>query len=199
MKEIEFCGDVYKVHPYYCGYAASDFGCIIDIKGNVLKKIVGDDNFCYVDLDLRGLILRYGVQSFVWECFNGIISSNCVVRDCWGRSRVTRLNSLRLLKKCENGKIFRFHPFHGVYSTDFYDNIYDINKKILIKKKDKNGYYFVNLIYGRGGTPKYYVHEFIWECHNGIKPKDGVIEHINGNKKDNFPRNLRLVQQNSQK
>ena len=160
---------------------------------------MGDDNFCYVDLDWRGLRLRYRVQNFVWECFNGIVPSSCVVRDCLGRSRVTRLKSLRLLKKFENGKIFRFHPFHGVYSTDFFGNIYDMNKNILIQQKDKYGYYFVDLIYGGGETPKYYVHTFIWECYNGIKPENGVIEHINGNKKDNFPRNLRLVQQNSQK
>ena len=29
--------------------------------------------------------------------------------------------------------------------------------------------------------------------------KNGVIEHMNGNKKDNFTHNLRLVLQNSQK
>ena len=199
METFRCYGTIFKIHPYYFKYAASYFGCIIDIKGNTIKQEVGDDEYCYVDLDWRGLRLRYRVQSFVWECFNGIIPSNCVVRDSTGRSRVTQLKSLRLPKKCENGKIFRFHPFHGVYSTDFYGNIYDINKKICIQKKDKNGCYFVNLIYGRGSTPKYYIHEFIWECYNGIKPKDGVIEHINGNKKDNFPRNLRLVQQNSQK
>ena len=56
MEEIEFYGDVNKVHPYYWGYAASHFGCIIDIKGNVIKPQLDDDNYCYVDLDWRGLI-----------------------------------------------------------------------------------------------------------------------------------------------
>ena len=79
MKQIECCGAIFKIHPYYFRYAASDFGCVIDIERNVIKLQLGDDNFCYVDLDWRGLILRYRVQHFVWECFNGIVPSNCVV------------------------------------------------------------------------------------------------------------------------
>ena len=115
-----------------------------------------------------------------------------------GESRITELKRLRLLKKCENHTCFTFHPFYGIYSTDYYGNIFNINKKLCIKKKDDYGYYFVDLIYGEG-IDEYPIHQFVWECFNGIKPKNGVIEHSNGNKKDNCKHNLRLVLQNSQK
>ena len=178
MKQITHRWCIYNLHPIFYRYAASDYGHIIDIKGNPIEIKLGDDGYCYVDLDWWGV--RYRTQYFVWECFNGIVPSNCVVRDYMGESRISCLERLRLLKKYENYTCFKFHPFHDIYSTDHYGNIFDITKRLCIKKMDDYGYYFVNLNYGPQ-IYKYPIHQFVWECFNGIKPKNGVIEHINGN------------------
>ena len=63
MEQIILGGNIFKIHPYFYRYAASNYGCIIDIKGNRIKLKLGDDNYCYVDLDWWGV--RYRVQNFV--------------------------------------------------------------------------------------------------------------------------------------
>ena len=196
MEQITHHGCIYNLHPIFYRYAASKYAQVVDIKGNLIETKRGDDGHWYVDLDWWGV--RFRLQHFVWECFNGIVPSNCVVRHYTGNKSVSCLEELRLLKNYENNRSFKFHPFHDLYSTDHYGNIFDIMKRPCIKKMDDYGYYFVNLKCGPQ-IHKYPVHQFVWECFNGILPKNGMIEHFDGNKKNNCLHNLRLVLQNSQK
>ena len=196
MKQITVGGCICNLHPIFYRYAASENAYVVDVKGNGIKTKLGDDGYHYVDLDWWGV--RFRLQDFVWECFNCIIPSNCVVRNYTSHKLISCLKYLRLLKNYENNRSFKFHPFHDLYSTDHYGNIFDIMKRPCIKKMDDYGYYFVNLKCGPQ-IHKYPVHQFVWECFNGILPKNGMIEHFDGNKKNNCLHNLRLVLQNSQK
>ena len=45
------------------------------------------------------------------------------------------------------------------------------------------------------GQKHYFVHRFVWECHNGVIPEGKVIDHINNIKDDNRLCNLQLMTQ----
>ena len=198
MEQIINYECIYNFHPIFNKHAASEHGIVIDIKGNLIKIKEGDDGNLYVNLKWGPCEEMYEIKPFVWECFNGIIPSNCVIINYRYHKRIACLKYLRLFKTYENYTFYKLHPLYNSYSTDHYGNIFDIIKRPCIKRMDNNGYYFVNLKFGsiRHSFP---IHIFVWECFNGIIPKNGVIEHINGNKKDNCKYNLILVLQNSLK
>ena len=80
------------------------------------------------------------------------------------------------------GCIYNLHPIFYRYAASENGRVVDIKGNLIEIKRGDDGYYFVNLEYGPQ-IHKYPIHQFVWECFNGIKPKNGVIEHINGNKK----------------
>ena len=103
------------------------------------------------------------------------------------------------IKKC----IYYVHPVYDLYACDKDGNIINIVKKVPMKgAKQANGYMMCCVRkYGQKGQKTYYVHRFVWECHNGDIPEGKVIDHINNIKDDNRLCNLQLVtqQQNCKK
>ena len=89
MKQIKYGECIFNLHPIFYRYAASKCAKVVDIKGNLIGIKRGDDGYCYVDLDWWGV--RFRLQHFVWECFNGIVPSNCVVRHYTGHKSISCL------------------------------------------------------------------------------------------------------------
>ena len=98
------------------------------------------------------------------------------------------------------GNAYFTHPTYIRYASDHYGNVVDIKKKVFIDK-DEFGYIYIedyhriNKKYNsdKTRTVKYRSDNFVWECFNDIKPKNGLIEHVDGDKLNNKLSNLRLV------
>ena len=102
------------------------------------------------------------------------------------------------ISKC----VYSVHPIYDLYASDENGNLINIIKKVPSKgKKNNSGYMQCCIRKYRGRQKRYYVHRFVWECHNGIIPEGKVTDHINNDKKDNRLCNLQLVthQQNCKK
>ena len=87
------------------------------------------------------------------------------------------------------GNIYFTHPTYIRYAADHYGNVVDIKKKVFIDQ-DELGYFHIE---DKNRTVKYRSDKFVWKCFNDIIPKNGVIEHIDGDKLNNKLSNLRLV------
>ena len=90
----------------------------------------------------------FDAPQFVYECFYGIIPKNGVIKNITGDKRRYVLHNLKLVMKFEDHKFYEFHPLHDLYSSNVYGDIFDINKKLCIKRKDNNGFFYVNLKWG---------------------------------------------------
>ena len=98
------------------------------------------------------------------------------------------------------GNTYFKHPTYIRYASDHYGNVVDIKKEVFIDK-DELGYIHIEDYYrinkkhnsDKTRTVKYRSDKFVWECFNDIKPKNGVIEHVDGDKLNNKLSNLRLV------
>ena len=189
MGQITKCGVVYNIHPIYDTFASNENGLVIDIKKNELIGVQYHNGYPYLNLKWGPIDTLYDDQQFVYECFYGIIPKNGVIKNITGDKRRRGIHNLKLVMKYENHRFYKFHPFHDLYSSNIYGDIFDINKKLCIKRKDDNGYLYVNLKWGLT-KKKYLVHQFVYECYNGIIPKNAVINHFDGNKKNNCLHNL---------
>ena len=66
-----------------------------------------------------------------------------------------------------------------------------LRKKLLSPKMtDLGKVFYVNF---NGSFELYLVHDFVYESINGMEDHDGVIKHIDGDKKNNSITNLELV------
>ena len=102
-----------------------------------------------------------------------------------------------------NECVYYVHPIYDLYAGSKDGTLINIIKKIPIQgKRQHNGYLNVCVRkHGQSGQKVYQVHQFIWECFNGVIPEGKVIDHINNDKEDNRLCNLQLVthQQNCKK
>ena len=106
MTKIEINDRVYKVHPQYNLYAASEDAEIIHI---VKQKPMKGDKKCnsYMNCMVRRHghnPKRYHVHRFVWECFNGLIPNGKVIDDVNNDKADNRLCNLQLMTEQENCK-----------------------------------------------------------------------------------------------
>ena len=189
MEQITISRCVYNIHPIYDRYASNSKGHIIDIKKKELLKIEKHDGYQCLNLKWGPIEKIYDDQQFVYECFYGMVPKNGVIKNITGDKRRRCQHNLKLVMEFEDHRFYKFHPFHDLYSSNIYGDIFDINKKLCIKRKDDNGYLYVNLKWGPI-KKKYLVHQFVYECYNGIIPKNAVINHFDGNKKNNCLHNL---------
>jgi len=99
--------------------------------------------------------------------------------------------------------VYQIHPVYDLYAANEAGYIINIVKKDSIKSSKMNtGYTMCNVRrHAQNGYKTVYVHRFVYECFNGLIPKDKVIDHVNNIKDDNRLCNLQLLtpQQNSKK
>lgn len=163
MKTIKFFNTIYNIHPIYDRHASSKNGQIIDIYEKVLIDVQYHNAYPCFNLKWGPIEKIYDAQQFIWECFNGIKPRNGVIKNITGDKRRYVPHNLKLVMEFENYIFYKFHPFHDLYSSNVYGDIFDINKKLCIKMKDDNGYLYVKLKWGPI-EKKYLVHQFVYEC-----------------------------------
>ena len=91
-------------------------------------------------------------------------------------------------------KDFSTHQIYNKYAADKQGNVIHMDHTVPTKGNlNPSGYYTVMV---RSRNNKKYntvlARRFIWECFNGLIPKDKVIDHINNNKQDNRLENLQI-------
>ena len=145
MNPIYHRGYIYKRHPIFHTYAASERGFVIDINKKVEIKAQHHNGNSYLDLKMGVLEKMYESGQFVWECFNGIIPVNGVIKNINGDYRRRGLHNFKLVMKIINREPVKFHPFYILYSSNTYGCIFDINEKSCIEILGHNGYLCVNL------------------------------------------------------
>ena len=86
------------------------------------------------------------------------------------------------------------HPVYTRYSADTDGNVYGIRGNLLSLCNDTMGYPSFRLHDKISSKTNQAVttraHRFIWECHNGVITGNKVINHIDGDKTNNFVHNL---------
>ena len=104
-----------------------------------------------------------------------------------------------IIKKC----VYKLHPMYDLYAGSKDGRVVNIIKKIPLLGNMQNSGYLGCMVrkHAQSGQKTYQVHQFIWECFNGVIPEGKVIDHINNNKEDNRLCNLQLLtnQQNCKK
>ena len=91
--------------------------------------------------------------------------------------------------------VYNVHPVYDLYASDENGNIIHIINKVPTKgAKNHNGYMHCGVRkHAQPSYKTYQVHQFLWECFNGVIPEGKVIDHINNNREDNCLCNLQLV------
>ena len=90
------------------------------------------------------------------------------------------------------GYIYNLHPIFYRYAASENGRIVDIKGNQIEIEHGDDGYLYVNLKWGPQ-IHKYPIHQFVWECFNGIKPKNGVIKNITGDNRRCCLNNLKIV------
>ena len=95
------------------------------------------------------------------------------------------------INKC----LYSIHPIYNLYAGSKDGNVINIIKQVPRKGNKKNNGYLMCMVrkHGQSGFKHYQVHQFIWECFNGVIPKGKEIDHINNIKEDNCLCNLQLL------
>ena len=90
------------------------------------------------------------------------------------------------------GRTYYCHPIYNKYAVNGFSPIIDVVKKEnYFGVEIYDGYSFVKM-----GKENYPLHNFVWECFNGIIPEGKVVVHIDGNKRNNVISNLDLTTPN---
>ena len=102
------------------------------------------------------------------------------------------------IEKC----VYNVHPVFYLYAANTPGEVINIIKKVPNQGiKNHSGYMHCSIRKYGGRQKTCQVHQFVWECFNGVIPEGKVIDHINSDKEDNRLCNLQLVtqQQNCKK
>ena len=96
-----------------------------------------------------------------------------------------------------NECVYKVHPVYDLYAANEAGEVINIVKKDPMKgNMTKSGYMHCMVRkHTQKGQKTMFVHRFVYECFNGLIPKDEVIDHINNEKTDNRLCNLQLMTQ----
>ena len=88
---------IYKFHPIFNSYCSNAYGHVIDIDGDTcIERRESGGYFNYLHLSHGMCGKKYLKHEFVWECFNGIIPPNGVIKHAEGNIKNNCLSNLRL-------------------------------------------------------------------------------------------------------
>lgn len=85
----------------------------------------------------------------------------------------------------KNGKIVRIRKKSKNGNT--------LKRRVISPTKTKNGYRTVRLYNKDGVMKQFYLHRLIWEAFNGEIPEGYEIDHLGGDRSDNYLIRLRMV------
>ena len=92
--------------------------------------------------------------------------------------------------------VYKVHPVYDLYAANEAGEVMNIVKKDAKKGHNNNGYMmYIVRKHAQKGQKSMYVHRFVWECFNGLIPKDKVIDHVNNIRDDNRLCNLQMMTQ----
>jgi len=96
-----------------------------------------------------------------------------------------------------NECVYKVHPVYDLYAANEAGEVINIVKKDPMEgNMTKSGYMHCMVRkHAQKGQKTMFVHRFVYECFNGLIPKDKVIDHINNEKTDNRLCNLQLMTQ----
>lgn len=192
-------------------YIITSDGRVINRKTNKeLKGTLARNEYCSVQLTINGKPKSFMVHRLVAEMFCDNPNNYQIVDHIdrnkynndytnlrWVDNSTNALNAQKENFQQKNLKIENIDPLIWKEVKDFSN--YMVNKDgqiINVKTKRylfgslRNGYIRVSL-----NNHFYSLHKIIWEAFNGEIPKNGIIDHIDGNRQNNKLSNLRLVTQ----
>ena len=68
-----------KKHPIYTSYGATETCAIYNF--NKKEFIIKSNSTRYFEFEWESCICFYDVFQFVWECFHGPVTKNCVIKN----------------------------------------------------------------------------------------------------------------------
>lgn len=86
------------------------------------------------------------------------------------------------------------HPVYSSYGADSKGNVYNKHNKKMSLHDNGNGYFYIG-VFIDGKLKVIRASRFIYECFNGVIEKYKVIDHIDGDKKNNAIDNLQKITQ----
>ena len=86
---------------------------------------------------------------------------------------------------------YNIHPQYISFGVDRNGNVIDIVTRKTINVNEDKKTIRLRKFLGRSNNIK--IKQYVWEAYNGVKPKELVIMHINGNDQDNRIDNLKLT------
>ena len=92
--------------------------------------------------------------------------------------------------------IYKIHPIYNMYAGAKNGSVIHIKERNpLFGNKHTTGYLTCTVRISKEKQKGFFVHRFIYECFNGIIPKNKVIDHVNDIKSDNRLCNLQIMTQ----
>ena len=82
--------------------------------------------------------------------------------------------------------------YEGTYAVSDDGRVFNIRSGKELKQKNNKGYYTVNL-YSNYKAKEYRVHRLVYQAFVGVLNDNLVIDHIDGNPKNNHQSNLRQI------
>ena len=78
-EQIKIGYAIVKKHPIYTSYGATETCAIYNF--NKKEFIIKSNSTRYFEFEWGSCICFYDVFQFVWECFHGPVTKNCVIKN----------------------------------------------------------------------------------------------------------------------
>ena len=198
--------EIWKYHFLYDNYMASNLGNIKNIKKkeNCSGKIILGEKVVYISY--KNNIMTYRFKNFIYECFNGIFSSDKYVIYKDYNTNNLNIDNLILVNKKELNQ-FNNTKRNNIISSNNIKNHYKYpiginneSKLIYLKGKLKNTEIIfdetLSELFFLYGSTRLFAKDILYECYNGIIKENHSIIYNDFNHKNINISNLKMIHNN---